>query len=82
MPTQEENLKLLWSIISQIAPDGKLDVDWKKTADDLGVESAGAASKRWSRLKTLLAKGDFGGGPVRGSSGYVSILHLHYKYVD
>ena len=67
MPTQEENLKLVWSIIKQLAPEGKNSgIDFNKVKEDLGIESTGAASKRWARLKAQLEKGDFSGGAGKG----------------
>lgn len=57
MPTEQENYKLMWSIICQQMTGGQLKgIDWKKTAADIGIESAEAANKRWVRLKAELIK--------------------------
>lgn len=74
MPITEDHVKILWSIIRQQNPDGKLNgVDWNKVKDDIGVDTGNAASKRWGRLKLQLEKGDFAtGGGGGGKSGVSS----------
>jgi hypothetical protein len=57
MPSEQENLKLMYAILQQQMTNGQLvAIDWQNVATDLGIETAGAASKRWSRLKTEILK--------------------------
>jgi hypothetical protein len=52
MSREENNYKLLFSIISQMSTNGQLrGIDWALVANDLGLERATAASLRWTRFK-------------------------------
>jgi hypothetical protein len=52
MSREENNYKLLFSIISQMSTNGQLrGIDWGLVANDLGLERATAASLRWTRFK-------------------------------
>lgn len=53
MPTVEENYKLLLSIIRQkMDNEGLINgVDWQKVADDLGLQTADDARRRWRNFR-------------------------------
>jgi len=52
MPKAEDNYKLLFSIINQIASNRRLTgIDWSKVAADLDLSTPHAANLRWSRFK-------------------------------
>lgn len=63
MASQDEIL--LAAIIKQIPVTG---IDYRTLADDIGVENAGTAAKRWSRYKLKLkASTGISGGSEKGS---------------
>jgi hypothetical protein len=48
---EDNNYKLLFAIISQLSPDGRLKgIDWNVVAADLGLERGAAASLRVSDI--------------------------------
>jgi hypothetical protein len=52
MSKEENNYKLLLSIISQMSTKGQLrGINWSLVAADLGLERAQAANLRWTRFK-------------------------------
>jgi hypothetical protein len=52
MSREENNYKLLVSIISQMSTNGQLrGIDWALVAADLGLDRAATASVRWARFK-------------------------------
>ena len=59
MPSEEDNTRLMWAILSQRAEKGKLTgVDWAKVAEDLGINKPHTAYCRWDSLyKVLRARG-------------------------
>jgi len=59
MPAAEETVTLLFAMLKQKMPDGAAGgIDWAEVANTMGLESASAASKRWSRLKIEMASHD------------------------
>jgi hypothetical protein len=52
MPSADENMRLLWLILSQKLVDGQITgIDWNIVASGLNLEKSTAANLRWSRLK-------------------------------
>lgn len=67
MPTPDENLLLVWSLLQQKLEDGQVTgIDWNKIATRLGMDTTDAAKSRWKRLKADFQKKGFmdGEGPV------------------
>lgn len=69
MPSEEDNTRLMWAILSQRIENGKLtNVDWVKVAADLGINKPHTASCRWYALfKTLKAQNLPGTGSPDGT---------------
>ena len=74
----EENYLLLWSLLRQkMSPAGVLEnIDYSAVAKDLGLDKAGTANVRFSRLKEDFSKMGFpglpdksGGNPYKPGSG-------------
>jgi hypothetical protein len=72
MPSEAENYKLLFAIISQMTNNGRLTgIDWKQVATDIGIPNAKAANVRWCRFKQanglrMAAEGRGNGGASAG----------------
>ena len=65
--TAEEEIKLLWVLLSQKFTKGTLTgISWQRVADNLGLASPSTAATRWAVLKKKLDSVDASGGNGKG----------------